>query len=124
MPQTPHIDKLRALFIEQVTTVKEKYEKLAKSESQEERDEGKAGLFFVESFAEVIGGVLAARSETKSLSQNSCCVPSDDGACEVEHGLIVVRLLFPADQEATKAVDPRVAAFNDPSPCFPARVGP
>ncbi len=27
--RTPHIDKLRALFIEQVTTVREKYEELA-----------------------------------------------------------------------------------------------
>ena len=45
MRRTPHIDKLRALFIEQVTTVKEKYEKLAKPENQDERGRGDGAAF-------------------------------------------------------------------------------
>src|SRR6187401_436778 len=52
---------------------------------------------------------------TKSLSENSC--GPQCGKCELkmQESQIVSDLLFPADQQASCAVDPRVRSLDDPS---------
>ena len=42
----------------------------------------------------------------------------------MKHRLIVIRLLLPPDQQAPKAVDPRVAALDDPPPRSLATIRP
>ena len=46
---------------------------------------------------------------------------SDDTTDEMQERQIVVGLLFPADEDAAKAVHPRVRALNDPPSGFVAR---
>ena len=56
------------------------------------------------------------QSRAKRLSENLGGAESDKGAGEFEHGQVVSDFLFPADQQPTKAIHPRMCAFHDPAP--------
>lgn len=43
---------------------------------------------------------------SKNLSLNRCLSPADDGTRKVKHGQVILGLLFPSDQQPTKAIDP------------------
>src|SRR6266571_491147 len=52
---------------------------------------------------------------TKSLSENLRCAEGNKSTCQFEHRQVVLDLLFPPDQQAPKAVDPRMRPFHDPA---------
>jgi hypothetical protein len=81
---------------------------------------GTLDLREVAAAVEVVAVTL--RPPPKYLSQNARGVPCDDGACEMKHGLIVVGLLFPPDEETPKTIDPGMAPLDDPAPRSFARV--
>ena len=51
----------------------------------------------------------------KSLSENPSDTPSGEGELKMQKGQVVRGFLFPADQQASCAIGPRVRAFHDPS---------
>src|SRR5437870_3808509 len=57
-----------------------------------------------------------ARGHTpKSLSENLRCAEGNKSTCQFEHRQVVLDLLFPPDQQAPKAVHPRMRPFHDPA---------
>ena len=54
----------------------------------------------------------------KSLSEKPRYAGDDGGASQMDHGFIVGSFFFPANQQATKTIEPRVRAFDDPAPGF------
>jgi hypothetical protein len=56
-----------------------------------------------------------AKVESKSLSEYPGSAEGDQGTGDMEEGDIVLRLLLPAHQKTTKAVQPAVAALDDPT---------
>ena len=52
--------------------------------------------------------VVVPTPTTKSLSENPCCSPGNDGASEVQEGLIAVDSLLPSDEDAAETIEPRV----------------
>src|SRR6267142_1837477 len=56
------------------------------------------------------------RRRAKSLSHNPCGAEGDEGAGEVEHGQVIVALLLPANEQASKSVEPRMRALDHPAP--------
>jgi hypothetical protein len=43
-------------------------------------------------------------------------LPDDNTTGEVEHGLIVLGLLLPANEQSPEAIDPGMDAFDHPAP--------
>jgi hypothetical protein len=62
-----------------------------------------------------------ATDRVGSLSKYSGRAKSDQAAGEMEKGQIVLRLFVPTDEQATKAVHPRMCPLHDPPPRFEAR---
>jgi serine/threonine protein kinase len=51
----------------------------------------------------------------KSLSDYPGGSPGDEGELKMDEGEVIVGLLFPADEESSRAVGPRMVALNDPT---------
>ena len=54
-------------------------------------------------------------ASSKSLSEKPRYAGDDGGASQMDHGFIVGSFFFPANQQATKTIEPRVRAFDDPA---------
>ena len=59
----------------------------------------------------------------KSLSENPCRPPSNDGAGEMQECLIAVDPFLPSDEDAAETIEPGVRTLDDPTAGAVARDG-